>query len=102
MLAKDEGCASIAESASAWLLIFLVAGFMLYGVTVQPSEPQPTILSLADVSKDQLQLIPHIGPVLAHELKNLQGHDLKSCRGIGASREQTLRRYITTPKTTIP
>jgi predicted flap endonuclease-1-like 5' DNA nuclease len=79
-----------------WLLAFTLGVVTLYSVTSKTTEPQPHKIPLDQLHEDQLQLIPSIGPVLAGELKNLQGHDLKACRGIGTFREQTLRHYLTT------
>ena len=102
MLAETDGQSLKTENWAPWLLVLMLVGYMFTRLAISPPEPEPQILPLADLSTSQLQLIPHIGPVLAEELKNLQGHDLKSCRGIGASREQILLCYLTTSSPSIP
>jgi DNA uptake protein ComE-like DNA-binding protein len=92
---QDQGFTT--KKNSPWLLATGIATYLIYSAMTPPCEPSLQKLSLETMTKSQLQLIPSIGPILAQELKNLQGHDLQTCKGIGAFREQTLLRYLTTP-----
>jgi hypothetical protein len=86
---------SQAWTPSALPLLFIVLGIVY--ILIPVSTPVPQVLSLKSLSKEQLQLIPGVGPVLAEELLNLQGAPLRSCRGVGEYRERQLRRFIKQP-----